>query len=370
MTFLPNNPGVFIYTLLVVALSVVVYTVVFPDSSSTPDFLSSRKQLDTEITNEDDLDQLLDDDVKIALASPQPASVNEIKPQQGNWHNQFNSTCIFIYSSPGSGSSTMVKLLEQCHVPGSEATGCTMSGENWGALQHLTEFQQSFQRTHLQPRPDEHADAAWRRVYHYPEVIEAERDLVASLLNPHGESNCWGIKEIRFGRGDKGMESLTADTQFLSSLCANPKFIVHTRRDIQKELNSSIIGGRRREQTITQKQHQCFDTFMEGTKGAPRSQQQRQQQEGQKQCLAPKDRNIQRFRHHLEDYVERNENFYKLWNDFLGCQNPPPEQTLKMKSKSHAKPTGGNNVKGNSNKPMKTQQGRMMMMTMKANGSH
>eukprot|EP00594_Rhizosolenia_setigera_P006594 CAMPEP_0178952978 /NCGR_PEP_ID=MMETSP0789-20121207/8158_1 /TAXON_ID=3005 /ORGANISM="Rhizosolenia setigera, Strain CCMP 1694" /LENGTH=247 /DNA_ID=CAMNT_0020634175 /DNA_START=201 /DNA_END=944 /DNA_ORIENTATION=- len=225
--------------------------------------------------------------------------------------------CIFILASPGSGSSTMVDLLQNC-MP-----GCMISGENWAAFQFLDRFHQSVVRTQNQPRGDDlHYSTAWKMHFDLQDVEESINNLVRTMINPDGKQ-CWGFKEIRYGRGDIGGDeesNLSNDVEFLSSFCQNPKIIFHTKREPEDEFTSDVMRGRPELWNITRLQHQEFDSYVakDKTSGEP-----------------PKV-----FRHYLEDYLERNTRFKELWEEYLECSSDMPEETIKLGStidKSHVR---------------------------------
>merc|ERR1712151_696660 len=55
--------------------------------------------------------------------------------------NEKDETCVFLFASPGSGSSTMVNLLSHCN------NECTTSGENCAALSYLMEYREAIKKT-------------------------------------------------------------------------------------------------------------------------------------------------------------------------------------------------------------------------------
>jgi len=231
-----------------------------------------------------------------------------------------DSTCIFILSSPGSGSSTMTKVLSQC-MGEKETHKCIISGENWGAIQALSVFASKMLKTDQQSRRNEHDEVAWHKVYNdFKQVHAKELDLVSSIFNPYG-SSCWGFKEVRYGREVESIDNFENEVNYLTTLCNNPKIIFHTRANITQELNSTIMRKimrkRRGERIKTIRQHECFDTY---SAQAPIS----------SKCQGPP--KIPVFRHYLEDFLERNDNFVTLWEDYLGCTAPIPEEDVKLSS--------------------------------------
>jgi len=217
-----------------------------------------------------------------------------------------DTTCLFIFSTPGSGSSTIVEVLSQCSI--AHSNRCTISGENYGALQSLTGFHSRVVRTNKwQLTNNIHAEAAWRNFFNQTHVEQATKDLVATMLNPN-MSPCWGFKEIRYGRGPT-IETFSNDIEFLSSLCKNPKFILHSRNDATKEFNSTVLKNRWGQHQLFVQQHSCFDAYVGLSKSNI--------------CVAKEDTPLV-FRHYLEDYLEENDNFRALWK-YLGCTNKSPK---------------------------------------------
>lgn len=210
----------------------------------------------------------------------------------------------------------MIDLLEGCRQAGGNgegSPGCTMSGENWGAIQTLGRFHEQLERTDKQGRGNAHEEVAWRKQWHdMGTVIEAEHQLVQSMLNPQ-HSLCWGFKEIRYGRAPLERETLGKDVTFLSSLCGNPKVILHSRRNVTDEFPSQVLKGRPEQQHISVRQHRCFDMFtnLSSSSAVPG-------------CQQSTKMTTTVFRHYLDDYLEGNENFEKLWKEYLGCTSPLP----------------------------------------------
>lgn len=242
-----------------------------------------------------------------------------MKDQQYSGHASHNTTCFFILSTPGSGSSTMVELLGK-HCPTRYSSTCAVSGENYDAVGALGVFHDKVLRTEKEKRDDEHDEAAWRKFFQYELVTHLEHELVAGMLNPNN-NGCWGFKEIRFGRGGDRMPRLTQDVAYLASLCENPKIILHTRRSVEKEFESSVLRGHPGQMEISRQQFSCFDTFVNySDSGVPSCRDGRQNSQ-----------TVPVFRHHLEDYIERNENFHKLW-EYLECNAPPPDSVVSKRS--------------------------------------
>lgn len=210
----------------------------------------------------------------------------------------------------------MVDLVSQCNKE------CEISGENWGALQVLSDFHQRLQKTENQKRPDVHAEIAWKKLFDYDTVQDAERDLVYSMFNPN-QSKCWGFKEIRYGRLPH-VVNFAKDIEYLSTLCENPKFILHSRENAMKEKNSSVIGSSENLYQQSVKQHHCFNSYtktiakdengnvvdFESVDGCVRD-----EEESSNKTRA--------FRFFLEDYLNENENYKELWKH-LECDNELP----------------------------------------------
>ena len=228
------------------------------------------------------------------------------------------SPCIFLVASPGSGSTTLTELLRK-------HTGCDISGEKRGALSHLAAFHDATELTEAQWRGNPHVAAAWRR----PEagawhggVHAAEVALARALLYPDGR-RCWGFKEVRFGRGRERLQTFSRDVAFLSKLCARPRIVLHTRRDLAAELLSlrKIVGRAdfvRFEQEDTRQQWACFDAYA----GLPANGSTAMDRRAAQACAPPADGPAV-FRHTLEDYLEQNANHAALWR-YLGFEPPPP----------------------------------------------
>ena len=250
-------------------------------------------------------------EIQDAVASPEISKMN------------YNSTCIFVLSTPGSGSSTMVEVLSHCMGKTEEKleSSCAISGENWGAFQDLAGFSSNMKRTDRQPRNDAHNEAAWRKIYSdFAQVHNKELELVHSILNPSGLS-CWGFKEIRYGR--KNLGNFEQDIDYLASLCANPKIIFHSR-NITKEVESEVMTAvSDEERAISYAQQECFDTYT-GMKTTPSS--------NFAKCKGPS--KVPVFRHHLEDYISQNDVFISLWEDYLKCTEPIPGGSVKLSGKT------------------------------------
>ena len=226
-----------------------------------------------------------------------------------------NKTCVFLVTTPGSGSSTMVEYLNQF-------SSCEISGENWDALHDLAKFDSDLDRTDRQNRRESHDAAAWRKVYSRPAVDRAEAAMIQALFNPN-DAPCWGFKEIRFARGLDHCSTFQRDMAYLRSLCARPRIIIHTRRDIAREMQSKIVSqddGRKARTTI---QWACFETILGNASAASaRGLSKNAVQQIQEGCSPSSDvRASQIFRHTLEDYLEDNANHNALWK-YLGMDRP------------------------------------------------
>lgn len=66
----------------------------------------------------------------------------------------------------------------------------------------MERFYQDVVRTDKQPRPNIHEEEAWKKYFNLEDVEESINNLVGTMLNPDG-SQCWGFKEIRYGRKDE-----------------------------------------------------------------------------------------------------------------------------------------------------------------------
>jgi len=162
--------------------------------------------------------------------------------------------CVFILSTPGSGSSFTVDKVQTM-------MGCRMSGENWGALISLGQFAGAMCRTQLETRQSQHDKQAWMKRFDGPTISDMARDMAWASLNASGAS-CFGFKEIRYGRGQTNRRTFAQDLDFLATLCKDPRFIFHTRASIDKELHSGI-GRHGAEQFAadTRGQWRCFDAY-------------------------------------------------------------------------------------------------------------
>lgn len=253
-----------------------------------------------------------------------------------------NDYCVFVLATPGSGSSTMLNLIEECRIGNST---CRISGENWGSIQELGRFHESLIRTDKQWRGNDHEREAWKKQWsNVSNVIQVEHQLIKSMLNPPDDpdhdasssssSSCWGFKEIRYGRYDSSRKTLNRDVEFLQGLCEHPKIIFHTRRNVSQTFASQVLRQRPQEQQASILQHRCFDTF---TKTNTTS-------EKMPECVSMNNKvkaassDMSVFRFYLDDYLEGNSNYEKLWKDFLGCRSPmPPPRGNELR------PTNNNN---------------------------
>jgi hypothetical protein len=218
-----------------------------------------------------------------------------------------NDTCIFILATPGSGSSTMVRLLN-------EHTSCEISGENRGAFIALARFEDQVNATEQMDRGDEHSKVAWNKVYTFLKVKQAEINLARAMLNPHSH-NCWGFKEILYGR-DTNRATFTKDLNFLRSLCRHPKILIHTRDKTELEFQASVLKGRKDQQLQSQLQHDCFDLYInESSTISP---------DKFPGCSNPE--RAFAFRHYLEDYIEGRDNEARMWN-YLGFESPSAHES-------------------------------------------
>lgn len=225
-----------------------------------------------------------------------------------------NKTCVFLVTTPGSGSSTMVEYLNQF-------SSCEISGENWGALHDLAQFDSDLDSTDGQNRRDNHSAAAWRKVYSRPAVDRVEAAMIQALFNPN-DAPCWGFKEIRFARGLDQCSTFQRDMAYLRSLCARPRIIIHTRRDIAREMQSTIVT-RYHTQDETTIQWACFETILGNASAASAHELSKNVvQQILKGCSPSSDvRATQIFWHTLEDYLEDNANHNALWK-YLGMDRP------------------------------------------------
>jgi hypothetical protein len=235
--------------------------------------------------------------------------------------------CIFLLATPGSGSSTMVEVLNRY-------TNCSMSGENWGEFIQLARFNEALRRTIAQDRSAPHAEAAWRKVYALPaEIFEAERALVLAQLNPGGRASCYGFKEIRYGSGN-AMATFARDVAFLATLCARPKVILHTRANLTAVLDARVFQGESAAEMRrwTRDQVQCFDAYASRNASlAPHP--------GCVPDAGAGSSAVPVFRHLLEDYIEQNENEARLWR-FLGRAPPGTNEKITLSSKQDERRDG------------------------------
>ena len=234
--------------------------------------------------------------------------------------------CVFLLATPGSGSTTMLELFKG-HTP------CEMSGENSRAFGSLAQFDAAIDQTDKMhaTMPMGHDQDAWHGVYTRDEVRGAEKALARSVLNPRGQ-RCWGFKEIRHGRPPS--MSFSRDVAFLRSLCAQPRVVLHTRRDIADELSSRIIRQNIANADATRVQWACFETFL-GNRSAVAA-----------HGLSRSDASLVTkgcqpiaggaavpvaISHTLEDYVEDNVNHDRLWA-YLGLEKPKHSTGIHSKS--------------------------------------
>ena len=233
------------------------------------------------------------------------------------------SMCVFILSTPDSGSSTMVELLGQ-HLP-----DCDISGENAGAVQHLGRFHAAVHvtnswrvgapsRSNLADPQHAHMRAAWKHIFDFADVARREADLLRALLNPRHKP-CWGFKEIRYGRGWQNIDEILHDVEFLFRACSRPKVVLHSRRD------EEAYRGRPGADNSVQ-QHRCYDSLKDW----------RHSQYHMPACNGSRIVHHQKhiYRHHLEDYIEQNAVHVGLWG-FLGLKVPSHNHTI-IRLSSHS----------------------------------
>jgi len=228
-----------------------------------------------------------------------------------------DSKCIFILSTPGSGSSTMVNIASQCNKE------CEISGENWGALQALSAFDKKLLRTENQPRTRYKQEVAWKKIFDYNTVKDAEMGLLYTMLNPN-DRQCWGFKEIRHGR-PPNTATFAEEIEYLATLCDNPKIIFHSRENAMKEKGSSVINFSNPKIQASAYQHSCFNsytqtivkddsdgnnTLVESIDGCVRTDTGNEKTKG--------------FRFFLEDYLNENDRYRELW-EYLECNEDPPK---------------------------------------------
>ena len=177
-------------------------------------------------------------------------------------------------------------------------SGCVMSGENEGAFIHLGMFDRAVRRTDNRPRGTAHGETAWRKVYDLGDVRKATAAVVAAMLNPR-RKNCFGFKEIRYGRGSKNAQSFENDIAYLRTLCDNPKIVLHMRRSPEPELASHVLRKLNTSKgTLTEHmaQRELFVRVARNDSSGP-------------------------FLHYLEDYIEGNFRHKGFWR-YLGLNEP------------------------------------------------
>ena len=292
-----------------------------------------------------------------ALASLAAADVDSRWPAKP-WplyrtHAPRGETCVFILSTPGSGSSTMVELFNRY-------TACEISGENAGEFIDLARFVEDFERTDVQDRGNGHAERAWHKVYDRDAVVRAQEGLVRTMLNPRN-ATCWGFKEIRYGR-DARLDTFAHDVAFLSAMCEDARVILHSRAALEPELESSVMRGKGAEaRRSSAMQRACFDVFAKGAQAAAAAAgggraavaaaarradeivvnaselSERQLALVSTKCDAAtavaETRAFRRtarplaFRHTLDDYLENSTRYAALW-DYVGLPRPPDHGPL------------------------------------------
>ena len=247
-------------------------------------------------------------------------AILETKAKMSKEMQARNDTCIFLMTSPGSGSSTMVSLINKA------APECEISGENHGAIADLANFAYKLEETELQMRRTRgHSAAAWHKVFDYPAALRDQHRLATTILNPN-HRRCWGYKEIRHGTG-LHENFFDKDIRFLQTLCARPRFVIHTR-SLKAELHSSIVANNGHADK-TRRQHACFGAYLDSVLmyragRNPRPSNTRVP----KGCYYSPELGREKpmvFNHTLEDYTEHTVRHEQLW-DFLGFL-PPPKDT-------------------------------------------
>lgn len=235
-----------------------------------------------------------------------------IKPRSST-----DSKCIFILSTPGSGSSTMVDIASQCNKE------CEISGENWGALQALSVFDKKLLMTENQPRPNYKLEVAWKKIFDYNKVKDAEMGLVYTMLNPN-DSQCWGFKEIRHGRPPNAV-TFAEEIEYLSTLCGNPKIILHSRETALKEKGSSVINDSNAKFQASADQHSCFNSYTQ-TIVKDDSNGNNTLVESIDGCVRTDTGNAKTkgFRFFLEDYLNETDRYRELW-EYLECNKDLPK---------------------------------------------
>jgi hypothetical protein len=208
----------------------------------------------------------------------------------------------------------MVRLLNK-------HTSCEISGENSGAFIALARFEEAVIATEQMDRGSEHSEMAWHKVYNISEVKQAGINVARAMLNPFNH-NCWGFKEILYGRG-KNRATFNQDLNFLRSLCQHPKIVIHTRDRTALEFKAAVLKGRKEEQRKSRFQRNCFDLYTNGF-----------DLDAKKSLRIPLAKysgcsNPQRgfaFRHYLEDYIEGRHNEARMWR-YLGFEAPSANAT-------------------------------------------
>lgn len=262
-----------------------------------------------------------------------------------------NETCVFILSTPGSGSSTMVELFNQ-------HTSCEISGENEGEFMDLARFVEDFERADSMYRGDVHAERAWHKVYDRAAVTRAQDGLVRALLNPRN-ATCWGFKEIRYGR-EPHLDTFVHDVAFLSAMCANAKVVLHSRAALEPELESSVLRGRAEARKKSAMQRACFDVFARGAWAAAggrmgeivvnasglserdlayvRAKCDAATAVAEARAFRHAERRPLAFRHTLEDYLERTPQYDALW-DYVGLPSPSDHPSISIRTPDRSSKT-------------------------------
>jgi len=154
-------------------------------------------------------------------------------------------------------------------------------------------------------------------------VKDAEMGLVYTMLNPN-DSQCWGFKEIRHGRQPNAV-TFAEEIEYLSTLCDNPKIILHSRGNAMEEKGSSVINYSNNQVQISAHQHSCFNsytqtivkddsdgnnTLVESIDGCVRTDTGNEKTKG--------------FRIFLEDYLNETDRYRELW-EYLECNEDLPK---------------------------------------------
>ena len=174
-------------------------------------------------------------------------------------------------------------------------------------------------RSALDPGPSTRAAGSVERCRSSRDGREG-RPQVAATLNPEGR-DCFGFKEIRYGGPD-----FAKNVAWLGTLCAEPRIVLHMRRDIEKELDAAV--NRRNKADRRQKlmaQRACFASY-----ARPRAEVRRELEDlagfraqanaTEGPCPRPEGAPPV-FLHYLEDYIYDTPREAALWK-FLGLPRP------------------------------------------------